>query len=321
MSAAAPILLGVDGGGTKTSFLLLRADGAVLAEHRDDGAYHVQIGMPALKALLARGVAAVSSKANLDSDAIAFAFFGLPAFGEDSRLTAELEALPADIFPHRRFACGNDMVSGWAGAFGGADGVNIVSGTGSIAYGEHKSATARAGGWGEIFSDEGSAYWIAVQGLNAFSRMADGRRPKGPLYALMREAYALDEDIDLSGLILSDTARDRIADASRIVTRAAEAGDKAARAIFAAAASELAELAIAVRTTLGYGDAEATSVSYSGGVFTTGELILRPLRTALAQANPNITLAAPRFSPSIGAALIAARHAGIEVRLDKINPL
>ncbi|MEJ0061545.1 MAG: BadF/BadG/BcrA/BcrD ATPase family protein [Terricaulis sp.] len=319
MSAPAPIVLGVDGGGTKTSFLLLRADGAVLAEHRDDGAYHVQIGMPALRVLLAHGVAAVLSKANLKPDEIAFAFFGLPAFGEDSRLTAELEALPANIFPHHRFACGNDMVSGWAGAFGGADGINIVSGTGSIAYGELRGATARAGGWGELFSDEGSAYWIAVQGLNAFSRMADGRRPKGPLYGLMRESYALHDDLDLSGLILSDTARDKIADASKIVTHAANAGDDAAREIFAAAAAELADLAIAVRTTLGYGAFEPTAVSYSGGVFTAGGIILDPLRAALTQANPRITLTAPRFSPSIGAALIAARHAGVDIPLDRIE--
>ena len=38
---------------------------------------------------------------------------------------------------------------------------------------------ARVGGWGELFGDEGSAYWIAVQGLNAFTRMSDGRaRPR-----------------------------------------------------------------------------------------------------------------------------------------------
>lgn len=314
-----PILLGVDGGGTKTGFLLLRADGAVLAEHLDEGAYHVQIGMPALKAMLAHGVSALLSKAGIEADAVASAFFGLPAYGEDSRLTSALDAVPEGILPRGRYLCGNDMVGGWAGAFACADGINIVSGTGSIAYGERHGATARAGGWGELFSDEGSAYWIAVQGFNAFSRMADGRRPKGPLYDLMREAYKLTDDLDLSGLILSDLARERIAEASRIVTCAAQAGDDASRRIFAAAGAELAELALAVRDALGFGDGEATLVSHSGGVFKAGALILEPLRAALAKANAPVTLAAPRFSPSIGAALVAARHAHIPVDLDQIK--
>ena len=51
---------------------------------------------------------------------------------------------------------------------------NIVAGIGSICYGERNGAIARCGGWGELFSDEGSAYWIACRGLNLFSRMSDG---------------------------------------------------------------------------------------------------------------------------------------------------
>ncbi|MEI9903464.1 MAG: BadF/BadG/BcrA/BcrD ATPase family protein [Asticcacaulis sp.] len=73
------------------------------------------------------------------------------------------------------------MICGWAGSLAGADGINIVAGTGSIGYGERLGRGARAGGWGEVFSDEGSAYWIAVQGLAAFARMSDGRLAKGPL--------------------------------------------------------------------------------------------------------------------------------------------
>ena len=74
------------------------------------------------------------------------------------------------------------MVCGWAGALAGEDGINIVAGTGSIAYGEYRGRSARAGGWGELFSDEGSAYWLAREGLRLFSRMSDGRAPRGALY-------------------------------------------------------------------------------------------------------------------------------------------
>ena len=75
-----------------------------------------------------------------------------------------------------RYRCGNDAVCGWAGALAGEDGINIVAGTGSIGYGEFEGRAARAGGWGELFSDEGSAHWIAREALSLFSRMSDGRR-------------------------------------------------------------------------------------------------------------------------------------------------
>ena len=57
--------------------------------------------------------------------------------------------------------------------------------------------SARVGGWGEAFSDEGSAYWIATQGLNAYSRMSDGRLPRGPLHAVINDALKLGNDLDL----------------------------------------------------------------------------------------------------------------------------
>ena len=48
---------------------------------------------------------------------------------------------------------------------------------------------ARAGGWGELFSDEGSGYWVAREGLQLFSRMSDGRAPRGQLYERFREHF------------------------------------------------------------------------------------------------------------------------------------
>ena len=89
------------------------------------------------------------------------------------------------------------MICGWAGSLQCRDGISIVAGTGSICYGERNGKIARCGGWGELFSDEGSAYWMACRGLNLFSRMSDGRAVKGPLYEIVRERLKLTEDLDL----------------------------------------------------------------------------------------------------------------------------
>ncbi|MGB5132074.1 MAG: BadF/BadG/BcrA/BcrD ATPase family protein, partial [Steroidobacteraceae bacterium] len=119
------------------------------AKHRDSGAYYLQIGLDGLREVLARGIAAILGKLAISGDAIEHAFFGLPAYGEDNSIQPRLDALPAEFLGHRRYRCGNDMVSTWAGSLAGEDGIGIVAGTGSIGYGERAGRSARAGGWGE----------------------------------------------------------------------------------------------------------------------------------------------------------------------------
>uniref|UniRef100_B0T4F6 ATPase BadF/BadG/BcrA/BcrD type n=1 Tax=Caulobacter sp. (strain K31) TaxID=366602 RepID=B0T4F6_CAUSK len=308
--------LGVDGGGTKTAFVLTDRDGRELARHEGGSSYHIQVGVENLHALLQEGVHAVLDKAGASPDDVIFAFFGLPAHGEDSQVQPVLDVIPEAVLGHRRYACGNDMICGWAGSLGGEDGINIVAGTGSIGYGERQGLSARGGGWGEVFSDEGSAYWIAVQGLNAFSRMADGRLPRGPLHDLLTRELELKSDLDICAYVYAKSApqRDRIAALSRLVARAAAQGDEAARRIFTDAGRELAAIVEAIRQRLQYQPGETVNLSYSGGVFQGGELILQPFRQHLSLHSPDYRLVTPRHGPALGAALYAARLSGHALR-------
>jgi N-acetylglucosamine kinase-like BadF-type ATPase len=301
------LFLGVDGGGTKTDFVLVDGDGNLVASHEGAASYHLEIGIDGLRRVLADGLDALFGGAGIDGSAIAHAFFGLPAYGEDSAAQPLLDALPAPLFGHHRYRCGNDMVCAWAGSLGGEDGINIVAGTGSIGYGERRGKAARAGGWGEVFSDEGSAYWIAVQGLNLFSRMSDGRLPKGPLHAVFREALGLAADLDLCAKVMNAHDRGSIAAMSQLVARAAQHGDASALRIFDDAARELAAIAEVVRQTLQFEPSEPVPISYSGGVFNAGELILSPFRRHLEARSRIYRLQAPMFTPSVGAAIYAAR--------------
>lgn len=309
--------LGVDGGGTKTAFVLIDRAGRELARHEGGTSYHVEIGVERLHVVLQDGVRAVLKQAGASADDVLFAFFGLPAHGEDSQIQPILDVIPEALLGHHRYACGNDMICGWAGSLAGEDGINIVAGTGSIGYGERQGLSARGGGWGEIFSDEGSAYWIAIQGLNAFSRMADGRLPRGPLHDLLVREFALKSDLDLCAHVYSRGAsqRDRIAALSRLVAGAATHGDEAARRIFVEAGHELAEIVDAIRRRLEYGSEEQVNLSYSGGVFQSGELILEPFRQRLFDLSPTYRIILPRHSPAIGAAIYAARLAGTPLKI------
>ncbi|MGH6612722.1 N-acetylglucosamine kinase [Sphingomonas sp.] len=302
--------LGVDGGGTKTEFVCIDAAGAVIARAVTGTTYHLEVGIDEAVQRLAQGIAAICGELGIQPDALGFVFFGLPAYGEDSVIDPQLHAACRRLLGHERYACGNDMVCGWAGSLACQDGINIVAGTGSIAYGERQGKAARAGGWGEIIGDEGSAYWIAAQGLALFSRMSDGRAAKGVLHDRIVEALALGHDLDLCQRIMGPAAmgRGEIAALAGLVSRAAADGDSGASAILVAAADELAALAIALRTSLSFPPGERVPLSWSGGV-----LLQEPLvRNAFARIIDDTGLFAltePRHAPGYGAALYAQRLA------------
>jgi N-acetylglucosamine kinase-like BadF-type ATPase len=310
MSAA--FYLGVDGGGTKTRFALVDGAGTLRAEAQLGTTYHPQIGLDGVHRVLAEGIGQVLAQVEAGTGQIAHAFFGLPAYGEDSRASARLQQIPGAVLGHARFAVDNDMVCGWAGSLDCTDGINIIAGTGSMGYGRRGQAAARAGGWGEAFSDEGSAYWIAMQGLNAFSRMSDGRLPRGALHGIFRAHFRLEQDLDICAFVYGEEGGGRgdLARLSPLVAQAAQAGDAVAIDIFQRAGRELAAIAEALRVALGFDAGEAVPLSYSGGAFSAGALLMQPFRAALTEASPSFALRTPIHAPHYGAALYALRLAG-----------
>lgn len=317
------IFLGVDGGGTKTDFLLIDESGRVLAARREGSAYYLETGLDALQAMLLQGIGATLAQASVPPADITFACIGLPAYGEDSALIARLDGIASGALPRERYACVNDMVCGWAAALGCRDGINIVAGTGSIAYGEFESRSARAGGWGELFSDEGSAYWIAREGLTLFARMSDGRADGGPLLDLIREHFRLRTDIDVCAAVYGPPpmTRSEIAELAPIVARAVRAGDIRARRIFETAAAELAAVVHAVRDRLAVPPTVSLPVSYSGGMFQRDSLLTALFEASLRNGGRRYEFAAPRLSPRAGAALNAARLAGAPLTLQALAQL
>lgn len=315
--------LGVDGGGTKTRFLLIDEQGRILASHLEGSAYYLEVGLEKTREMLARGITETLRQGGVDERALTHAFLGVPAYGEDHALIEVLDALPAQGLPSRHYSCGNDMVCGWAGALAGADGINVVCGTGSIAYGEFRGRAARAGGWGELFSDEGSSYWLAREGLRLFSRMSDGRTLRGPLYELVRRHFNLGQDLDLCAAIYGRDAaqRSQLAQLSQLVTAAAAEGDRAALDLMDQAAEELADLVEAVHRRLEVPADVPFPVTYSGGMFRLGERLTEPLRRKLERRSGRLALTAPRFSPDVGAALQAARLHGAPLGAETLNDL
>lgn len=316
------VFLGVDGGGTKTALCLLTGDGTVIADAQAPSSYYLNRGIDLVDRVLSDGIAQVCRAAGVTPADIDYAFVGLPGYGEISGDTAHLNAAPRQALGHDRYRCDNDMVCAWAGSLGAADGINVISGTGSMTYGERSGTGVRVGGWGELFGDEGSAHWIAIRGLNAASRMSDGRVPEGPLLQVLRRHLELERDLDLIDVVLNQWhgARAQVAALSVQVARAAELGDDCAAQILAEAGGELAMLVDATRGRLAYAAAEPVPVSYSGGAFSAAG-VLDAFQQRLRSLPADYQLRHPRFSPVIGAALNAARLAGTPLSADALAAL
>jgi N-acetylglucosamine kinase-like BadF-type ATPase len=311
------MFLGVDGGGTKTAYALLDAQGHVRAQHVGPSVSHLVAGLPHAQKVLSEGIEAVLAKAALTPSDLTFSFLGLPAYGEDSATLDRLNALPASVLKSGRYRCDSDMVCSWAGSLAGADGISVIAGTGSMAYGEYEGRTARSGGWGEIIGDEGSAYWIAREGMNLFSRMSDGRAVRGPLYDLVRQRLGISADLDLCARVygVEVNTRSAFAQFAPLVHDAARAGDVQAVSIFHRAAAELVGCVLAARRSLQVPEDARIPVSHTGSVLEGATILLDAFKRAVASASLPLEYRAPKYSPDIGAALYAARLSGAQMSI------
>ena len=314
--------LGVDGGGSKTAFVLVDSAGHVLARTNAPTSYYFNDGFEVVERVLAQGVDGICAQAGIDRSDIDGAFFGIPGYGEASADVAKLDAVPGHVLGHDRYGCDNDMVCGWAGSLAGADGINVISGTGSMTYGEREGVGHRVGGWGELFGDEGSAYWVATQGLNAFSRMSDGRMPRSPLYEHLRDRLQLGGDLDAVSLVIDTWKGNRssIAALATTVCHAARDADPVSTGILSAAATELVALIETTRALIGFTESDTVPVSYSGGMFSDPGFLATFL-AELGSRTGDYDVRRPLLDPAVGAALYAAKLTGHPLSPDAVHQL
>ena len=311
--------LGMDGGGTKTAFIIINEKGNIVASHQTRGSYYLQIGFDGFYEVINEGLNKILNKADLSISDINYSFLGLPGFGEILEDMPRIKVIIKQIFPDNKYSCGNDVEVSWAGTLACQPGINLVAGTGAIGFGrDQKGNTARASGWGEFCGDEGSAYWIGKETIMLFTKEADGRLEKTPVYQIIKEHYSLKRDLDLLTLVHDrlEMKRDAIAQFSRLLYQAAESDDKRAQDIFKKAAYENSLTVKALVNKLDFDNDKIIKISYSGGVFKAEKHILEPLINYL--NDYQVKLVKPILEPVLGAALYALE---IDGKVSNLQPV
>ncbi|MFO0796544.1 MAG: N-acetylmuramic acid 6-phosphate etherase [Gemmataceae bacterium] len=261
------LVLGFDGGGTRTVALLASRTGSgwkLLGRGEAGPSNRQAVGTPAALAALDAAADAAFASAGRSRKAVRAAVLGLAGAGraEDREVirdwAAKVHLAPSvDVIEDAALLLAAGTPDGW--------GVAVVAGTGSMAYARAADGrTARAGGWGYLLGDEGSGYAIALAGLRAAARAADGRGPGTVLIDKLLSAFGLTRPEELVGVVYRGCDRPALAALAPLVLDAAERCPVAAE-IASAAAAELASAAVAAARQLGYG--AGFPVALAGGLF------------------------------------------------------
>jgi len=299
-------VLGIDAGGTKTICLLADERGQVVSEGRGPGANLQASGELEVEKVLHQAMEAALSGQDAHPSAICLGIAGVDR-GDDAGV---VRAIMRRISPARRVLVVNDALIALVAGAGLGPGIVVVAGTGSIAYGRSPSGVAaRAGGWGHLIGDEGSAYWIGRRALAAVVREVDGRGPETRLTADVLAHFGVADAAGLVHIVYNrDLPRQNVAMLGPIVQKAHEQGDGVAAQILERAAEELALAAQSVASRLEM-RGDAFPFVLSGGAFRVVPWLVGELRRRLVEIAPRSAVRVLAGEPAAGAVTLALEDA------------
>jgi N-acetylglucosamine kinase-like BadF-type ATPase len=309
---SAPLyIIGLDGGGTKTTAVLCSPDGAILAEAQGGPSNFQVIGVEKAASTILDLVANCSHSIGCKPEEIGSIVAGLTGAGrplDQERMVEGLNRLARERgLVLRDMAVESDARIALEGAFGGRPGIITIAGTGSIVFGKDEKGTVhRAGGWGRLIGDEGSGYAIGAAAFREVARMMDGRGKKTKLARL----FASTVDLGTQEAIINALYRQQfdIASVAPLVLKAAEAGDAVARRILENACNDLVEVIGACLAKMNQGTRRriVRPLAFVGSLLTNENMYSRKVRSTIRRRLPLIRVQQAEASPVVGAALMAA---------------
>jgi N-acetylglucosamine kinase-like BadF-type ATPase len=303
------LFLGVDGGQSGTTAMVGNESGRVVGVGHGGPCNHVAKSEG--RERFVRAVSACLREAGFEGVQFEAACLGF------SGGAADKDAYVRQLIKAKHYVVTHDAFVALVGATAGEPGIVTIAGTGSIAFGRNREGkTARAGGWGYVFGDEGGGFDLVRQALRATLRHEEGWGPKTKLRdTLMAAAGATSANDLLHRFYTDEYPRERIAAFSKLVDRTARDGDAVAREILLSGAQQLATLATAVRAQI-FDGIVACRISYLGGVFRS-EILLGRYRMLMELEEGN-RVNEPVFGPAAGALIEAYRAAGLTIELKDV---
>lgn len=307
-----PLVVGVDGGGSRTRVVLADANGTILARTEGAGTALVP-GYEAAAADVIRAlIGEVLTSVERGDVRPAVCVVGVAGGGQERASQALWSALAS-----RRVA---DDVSVQADAtialddaFGDAAGVLLIAGTGSVAFARAPDGRIeRCGGWGPNVGDEGSAAWLGRRALSVVTAAHDGREPETALTGAILTALEL-ETIEELIPWAADSSPASLAALAPVVAQVAGTGDLRANALVSICVEELVLHVRTMARRCFIDERAAVPVALAGGLLGKGALVRKRLEHRLKSAVPGAAVRAEEVDAARGAVRRARRLLGVEV--------
>lgn len=300
------LLLGIDGGGSKTLALIADESGNVIGRGSAESSNYHSVGKEKALESLNHAIRFAFADAELSPQNFRAACIGLAGVDRPQD-RAVIESWAKENLPDTLVKIVNDAELVLAAGTPDGWGVAMICGTGSIVYGRNKSGeTTRAGGWGYLLGDEGSGYRIGLAALQAIARSHDGRDESTILQSSILNHLSLSSPADLIKYIYRERVpTTEIAALASFVEEAAENGDTVATRILQEAAHELS---LAVNSTVRQlRMTGAIPCAQAGGVITRGKIIAAMFRQSAHAMGLALHPIQPVIEPAQGAIRLAQK--------------
>ena len=311
------LLLAIDGGGTRTRCIAVDRDGGIRGTGEAGPSNHLHVPMDAATAALRGATGAALAASGAAPGSVALVSAGLAGVDADGTGAEEGAGMLRSI-GFDRVAVHGDMVIAHHGALAGEPGVMALAGTGSSVLGIGVDGTViKAGGWGPLYGDGGSAYQLGRLGLVAAAEAYDESGPMTSLVARLTTALGVAAFPDTVTRLYSDlSGQQHVASLATVVDACAEEGDEVAAGICRQAGIDLARSVAAVIRRL---PLRKKLVSYQGAVLRRSRLVRAAFVDALGTHWIEVEVRPPRLEPIFGAVLLGARAAGWRMPLQSME--
>jgi glucosamine kinase len=301
----AHLVVGVDGGGSKTQVIVADGRGKELAT-LTGAASAVRPGEALHSAeVIGALVRDALSMAESDDRPRVLAV-GVAGAGREKERRALLRALEGEGIADEVIVT-TDAEIALEDAFADGTGILLISGTGSVAFGRGPTGTLlRCGGWGPNCGDEGSGAWIGKRALSVLTASHDGREPETRLVGAVLTALELEDVDDLIAWAADATPQQFAALAVPVVALAAER-DLRANSICTIAAEELVLHVRTLARQLFVDERAAVPVALAGGMLKRGSFLRRLVEHRLKSAVPGSHLHGEEIVAARGAVKLARK--------------
>jgi N-acetylmuramic acid 6-phosphate etherase len=291
-------ILGVEGGGTKTAWVLVEA----VTSGSDAGSeFRIldQGKLPPSNLRLTTPERLREVFAELPKQVDRAGIFVAGCSTEEDRRSLAL--ICRDIWPKAKIVTGSDRDSGLAAALDHGDGIVVNAGSGSSVTGRRSDRIERAGGWGHILGDTGGGYFLSIEALRLILREYDLHRGEMQFTAKILQALSLN---NLDELVRWAQTADKmeIAMLAPVVFEAAAGGDACVNEIVEEGARVLCEYTEAVASRL---HLLAPKVALMGGLFYRDSIYTHAFRRRLKKNLPDARVNVAERPPELGAAWLA----------------